>query len=95
MIPCVTVFLQTDASKRGWGACTLTREGGEVQNTAGGAWSPKTRKLHINVLEAIRQGLAVLVPDIQKAHVLVETDNVTAATYLTKMGGVHSEPCRF
>ena len=94
--PCGTKFMQT-ASKRGWGTCLLDGEGGQVLATAGAAWANRMKSEHINVLEleAIRKGFTVLLPDIVDTHVLVETDNVTAATYLTKMGGVKSEPCRF
>ncbi len=90
-------FMQTDASKKGWGACVLKDEGGKVIASAGGAWTDQMKERHINVLEldAIRRGLAVLLPEIQNTHVLIETDNTTAAAYMNRMGGVRSEQCRF
>ncbi len=96
LVPPVSKFLQTDASKKGWGACLLDKEDGNVIMTAGGAWPTRMKKLPINVLEleAIRRGLEVLLHDIVDTHVLVETDNVTAAAYVNKMGGVVSKRCR-
>ena len=66
----------------------MDRENGEMIATAGGAWLSKHKELHINVLEleAIRRGLAVLLHDVSDAHILIQTDNVTAATYVNKMG---------
>ena len=95
LTPSVSVFMQTDASKKGWGACLTQGYHGEVVASAGGAWQKKVAEEHINVLEleAIWRGLTVLLPDSKLVHILVESDNTTAVAYVRKMGGM-KYPCR-
>ena len=56
--------------------------------------SMKEANINVKELEAVRLGCAVLLPDIQSTHILVESDNVTTVAYINKMGGVKSPPCR-
>ena len=56
-------------------------------------WSPEW---HINVKElmAVFYGLKALYMGKQGLHILLQIDNVTAVSYISKMGGTKSEQCR-
>ena len=84
-----TVVLETDASKKGWGA---TIRGG---CPTGGRWKVEEANLHINVLEmiAVLFGLKCFCPNLTNTHVRVFVDNSTAVTYINEMGGMKSELC--
>ncbi|XP_057296294.1 uncharacterized protein LOC130625258 [Hydractinia symbiolongicarpus] len=82
MQPQAQSLLQTDASLKGWGAvCQGTR--------TGGMWSQTEQILHINVLELLAIKLALLSFHKMKqfASVHIQADNMTALSYLLKMGG--------
>ena len=83
--PEVTVF--TDASMEGWGAHIGTV-------TAGGRWTEKEARDHINVLElrAILLALQSLCQEPYK-HIRIMSDNTTAIAYVTHLGGVRSPEC--
>ena len=77
--------IETDASLQGWGA--------HCQGiSTGGRWSQKGSMFHIKCLELLAGSLAVkcLTKSKVKAQVLLLMDNVTAVTYINKMGGTHS-----
>ena len=77
--------IETDASLKGWGA--------HCQGiSTGGRWSRQESPYHINCLELLAGSLAVqcFTKNLAKAKVLLLMDNVTAVTYISKMGGTHS-----
>jgi len=78
--------ISTDASTQGWGAYCMGRR-------TGGPWTFTEKKLHINALElkAIHIALMTFVrifPEVKAVH--IQTDNMTALSYLVKMGGTKS-----
>ena len=83
------VIINTDASSRiGWGASS---EGGL---NAKGLWTVmEKKKFHINELELIAVELALksFLRDRNSIHVHMRIDNVSALTYLVKMGGTRSD----
>ena len=81
------LILTTDDSIFGWGA---------VLNgiKTGGHWSAEEQGFHINYLEmkAVLLGLKSLCPnahDTHEGHICVQSDNTTAVTYISAMGGVY------
>ncbi|XP_041357516.1 uncharacterized protein LOC121374484 [Gigantopelta aegis] len=81
----MTHHLFVDASREGWGAHLNSQ-------TASGLWSAEESSFHINVLEllgefnVIRHWRHLLI----NATLMVATDNVTAAAYISRQGGTHS-----
>ena len=80
------MIIESDASNTGWGA-----RQGEIQT--GGRWSATETSNHINYLELLAAFLAVQCFAKQKYNItiLLKMDNVTAVTYINKMGGTHSQ----
>ena len=78
--------IESDASNTGWGA-----RQGEMQT--GGCWSVNEASNHINYLELLALFLALQCFAKQKHNttILLKMDNVTAVTYINKMGGTQSE----
>ena len=77
--------IESDASKKGWGASC------QGVNT-GGPWSVQERTHHINYLELLAAFLA-LKPFAFKQRamlVLLRLDNITAIAFLSRMGSTHS-----
>ena len=77
--------METDASPLGWGAvCNGIR--------TGGLWTQSERRLHINCLELMGGAFAVKAFTQHKTQVkvLLLMGNVTAVTYINKMGGTRS-----
>jgi hypothetical protein len=58
----------------------------------GGPWSPLEKKLHINALELKAANIAVrsMTKNRENVHIHLKMDNVTAVTYVNKMGGTKS-----
>ena len=81
------LLLERDASKIGWG---LVMPNSESED--GGPWTKQEQEMHINALEMKAAGIAIksVTRDKQNMHVHLKMDNVTAVTYLNKMGGTHS-----
>ena len=79
------LIIQTDASKTGWGAVCQG-------NTTEGIWSYQERSKHINILELIAVKLAILTFTKGKSVTAIhlQIDNMTALSYLVKMGETHS-----
>ena len=79
------LVIQTDASKKGWGAVCRNQK-------AGGLWSKEEQQEHINVLElrAARIALLTYIPMFRVTSVHMQMDNIVALTYLLKMGGTKS-----
>ena len=79
------LIIQTDASKTGWRAVC------QGINT-GGTWSYQERTKHINILELIAVKLAILTFTKGKSVTAIhlQIDNMTALSYLVKMGGTRS-----
>ena len=78
------VSVYTDASLSGWGGMCQSQ-------VVGGEW-PEPPSLHINCLELstvlkVLKHFASLLID---KHVVVRTDNMTAAAYINRQGGVRS-----
>ena len=69
---------------RGRGVCQGT--------TTGGTWSYQERAKHINILELIAVKLAILTFTKGKSVTAIhlQIDNMTALSYLVKMGETHS-----
>ena len=86
--PVPNMVIETDASTVGWGAvCQGIR--------TGGPWSQRERCQHINVLELRAAMLAVQMfakgSTRRPLHIhLRRMDNVSALTYVSRMGGTHS-----
>ena len=76
------VLIQTDASRKGWGAVCQGI-------STGRQWLKEEQLLHINVLELKAVKLALLTFNKQKSLKAVhfQIDNTTALLYLVKMGG--------
>lgn len=73
----------SDASTTGWGASCGT-------NKTGGVWTEEELNLHINSLElkAAFFGLKCFASRLQKCEILLRIDNVTAISYINRLGGV-------
>ncbi|XP_068726484.1 uncharacterized protein [Montipora capricornis] len=80
-----SVIIQSDASKKGWGAVF---EGQEI----GGRWTASEASRHINIfeLEAAFFALKSFGDKITGAHVQLHLDNTTAVAYVNNMGGSKS-----
>lgn len=79
------LVIETDASRQGWGAyCQGV--------STGGRWAPGETIYHINCLELLAGSLAVksFTKNRAEAQVLLLMDNISAVTYINKMGGTHS-----
>ena len=80
-----TLIIQSDASKKGWGAVL---DGSKI----GGRWAPLEACKHINILElqAALFGLKSFVEGYKNIHVQLQLDNTTAVAYVNNMGGFKS-----
>ena len=83
------MVIQTDASKKGWGAY---REGPVNAQRFNGLWSMQESKLQINLLELRAAEFAVkaLSRERLNLHIHLKMDNVSALTHINKMGGARS-----
>ena len=80
--PPAQMCMQTDASRKGWGA--------SCQGVStGGKWSEKERTYHINILELIAVKLALLtfINQVRGKNLHLQVDNMTALSYILKQGG--------
>lgn len=86
--PNPAVIIQSDASKKGWGAVC-------EKMCIGGIWLSGESQNHINVLEllAVTYAVKAFLKEKSDLQVLVQTDNKTAMTYINKMGGTQSAQC--
>ena len=86
LLPPADMYMTTDASQTGWGASC------QGQST-GGPWSREEQKLHINVLElkSIKLALLTFTKFRKINHLHLQIDNMTALSYLLKMGGGDSQ----
>ena len=86
LTPVPAVTMETDASKRGWGACCQGVK-------TGGPWRKAETLLHINVLEIKAAFLAIrtFLKDQTNIHTLVKMDNRTSIAYINRKGGTHSK----
>ena len=84
--PAMTLQVQTDASKTGWGA----NVGHEVIS---GIWTADESHLHINVLElkAVIKTCLACRHTFKNQSVLFLIDNVTVVAHINKQGGTHSQ----
>lgn len=73
----------SDASKTGWGISC----GNE---TASGLWGKEEASMHINYLELLAAyfGLKIFAKNIINRQILLRIDNVTAISYINRMGGI-------
>ena len=80
------MIVESDASNTGWGARC-----GEIQT--GGRWSARETLNHINYFKLLATFLATQCFAKQKYNItiLLKMDNVTAVTYINKLGGTHSQ----
>ena len=85
--PKISIIIYTDALIEGWSASM-----GNV--SAGGAWLPDEKLIHINVLElkAILLALKSFLKTSHK-HIKIMSDNTTAIQCINKMGTSHSMEC--
>jgi len=81
------LIIESDASNIGWGA-----RQGEVRT--GGRWSRTESSNHINHLELLAAFLAVKCFAKGKSNITIQLklDNITAVSYINRMGGTHSQP---
>ena len=77
--------IESDASNKGWGA----RQG---ELSTGGRWSQEESSHHINYLELLAAFLALqsFAKHSRSMTIQMKMDNVTAVTYINKLGGTHS-----
>jgi hypothetical protein len=82
------ITIQTDASLQGWGEVLDDTE-------IGGRWNSSENQYHINYLEllAIYLALKSFLHLIKNRHIKVMTDNSTAVSYITNLGGTKSNDC--
>ena len=78
-----SVVIETDASRRGWGA---TSQGVRT----GGPWSRSESNMHINCLEALAAFL-VIKCFAQDRRILLRMDDMSAISYVNKPGGTISQ----
>ena len=78
--------MQTDVSKKGWGAVCQGRR-------TGGPWSKKEQEYHINLLQllAIKFALLTFSKMMNFKSVHIQVHNQTALSYLLKMRGTKSQ----
>ena len=96
--PPITIVIHSDASLAGWGGGGGGGGGGgatDSVSTVGAPWKDTDDLLHINVLEltAARLALDTLATAARSTHIQLKLDNLTAITYINKMGGTHSPDC--
>ena len=82
------MWISSDASMEGWGAAMV---GGP---STGGTWTKEEKESHhINELEMLAAEMAIKIflnmKKVKSLH--IEIDNMTALTYLVKMGGTKSK----
>ena len=80
-----SLTIETDASKRGWGAvCNRIR--------TGGPWNPQERLMHINCLELLAAQIAIKCFAKNKSNLTIhlKMDSVSALRYINKLGGTIS-----
>ena len=86
VLPSAKIVIQPDASKKGWGAHCLGQ-------SVGGQWTSQESSQHINLLELKAVHLALLtfskVRNMTAVH--LQMDNMTALSYLVRMGGTNSK----
>ena len=84
--PPVTLQVQTDASKVGWGA-------NMDHKVISGRWSQNESQLHINILEmrAVIMTCHRCQNLFRNQSVLFLIDNVTVVAHINKQGGTHSQ----
>ena len=83
--PTPSMIIQTDASKKGWGAVF---DGRKIE----GRWTPSEALKHINLLElqAAFFGLKSFADHTRGIHIQLQLDNTTAVAYVNNMGGSKS-----
>lgn len=82
--PHPTLTIESDASKRGWGA-HLTHQ----QQTIGGIWNPEEAAHHIN-WKAAFLGLQAFAQNLSNVHIHLLMDSTVAIAYLNRLGGTRS-----
>ncbi|KAI5630960.1 reverse transcriptase (RNA-dependent DNA polymerase) domain-containing protein [Phthorimaea operculella] len=84
--PDPTMFITTDAADSGWGAIANNQK-------FWGTWTSHQSSWHCNQKElwALYATLKRLGPKIQRTTTVWQTDNRTAAAYVTKQGGTRSK----
>ena len=82
-----TLWIQTDASKTGWGACCQ-------EGSTGGPWTTEEAEFHINYLELLAGFLAIQTFAKHRSNltIYIQLDSVAAQTYINKKGGTRSPP---
>lgn len=83
--PKPSTVIQTDDSKKGWGAALGNQE-------KGGRWTDAEATNHINILElqAAFFALKAFCNNTRNTHVQLQIDNTTAVASITNMGGSKS-----
>ena len=83
------ISIETDASKMGWGFNCPS-----LKQRMGGPWASQEKEMHINALEmkAAQIAIKALTKEKNNIHVHLKMDNITAVTYLNKMGGPNQNP---
>ena len=81
-----SVVIETNTSKKGWGA---TSQGVRT----GRPWSRSESNMHINCLEALAAFLAIkcFARDRRSVTILLRMDDMSAVTYVNKLGGTISQ----
>ena len=81
----VALTLYADASLEGWG-------GTNSFSDIGGRWSESVLPTHINILDLLAAKLVLqsFGKDSSGCHIKLMLDNMTAVSYVNKMGGTRS-----
>lgn len=85
--PQPTLTIESDASKRGWGAHSTHQD-----QTTGGIWNLEEAAHHINWLElkAAFLGLQAFARNLSNVHIHLLMDSTVAIAYLNRLGGTRS-----
>jgi len=81
-----SMTIESDASNTGWGAC-------QGHHQTRGKWALEEARHHIDYLELLAAFLALQCFAKHSSGVTIQMklDNVTAVTYINKLGGTHSQ----
>lgn len=84
--PDPTLVIETDASKKGWGAYSQGI-------MTGGCWNAQEAQLHINSLEMMAAFFAIkaFAKECQQITILLLTDNISVVAHINTMGGTKSQ----
>ena len=83
----ITYTLRSDSSRQGWGSFEVNSN-----KHASGRWSESECLFHINYLELLASfyGIQSFYNEKNNVHIFIQSDNVSAVSYINNMGGMTS-----